>query len=395
MVVPRDLRMSLKGDVARDLEKVRRHSDVLAKLAYLASAKMPSEGLFDAAVTLVANAVEVDHVKILRYRPLQGDLLLEAGTGWREGVVGTATFSIALSSPPGRAYQTGQPVVIQDLRTAKGYRPSPILEEHGILSLVNVPLQIDGAAWGVFEADSTDLCDFSIDTQDFLMTAGWIVASGIRREQVSQAHKDTIVLAAEDARKGQLLLEEMQHRVKNNFQTILAMIAIQGGRLEGGLGQSALNKIAEGIMAMSLAHNQLAPSQQGEAVHLPAYLRALVSNIQQPLERITIEVKADEIHVPIEKAVPLGLIVNELVTNSVKYAYGENGGGIVVELLIGLGKGEARLIVFDTGGGIDLTRPAGSGLRLIEALVRQIRGHSVRSSSSEGTRTTITFTLES
>ncbi len=148
-------------------------------------------------------------------------------------------------------------------------------------------------------------------------------------------------------------------------------------------------------MAMSLAHNQLAASQQGEAVHLPTYLRALTANIQQPLERVTIEVKADEIQVPIEKAVPIGLIVNELVTNSVKHAYGEAGGGIFVELLIGPGKGEARLVVYDNGSGIDPDKPGGSGLKLVEALVRQIRGRIDRSSSKTGVRDVVTFTLES
>lgn len=387
--------MTSHVDIAHDLKKVRQHADVLAKLAYLASAKLPSEGLLDAAVVLVANAVEVDHIKLLRYRRGAGDLILEAGTGWREGVVGCATFPISLSSPPGRAYQTGQPVVIADLRTAEDYQTSPILAEHGIVSLVNVPLQIDGAAWGVLEADSTEPCDFSIDTQEFLMTAGWILASGIRREQVAQAQTDALAQAADDHRKSLLLLEEMQHRVKNNFQTILAMISIQGGRMNDDEGRSTLGKIADGIMAMSLAHNQLSPSQHGEAVQLPTYLRALVTNIQQPLERVTIEVKADEIHAPIEKAVPLGLIVNELVTNSVKHAYGENGGGIFVELWIGPGKGEARLVVFDNGGGIDPAKPGGSGLNLVNSLVRQIRGSIVRETSKRGTRVSIIFSLES
>jgi two-component system, sensor histidine kinase PdtaS len=387
--------MTKQDGAAGELKKVRQHADVLSKLAYLASARTPAEGLLDAAVTLVGNAIEVEHVKILRYRPLTGDLILEAGTGWREGVVGSATFPIALSSPPGRAYQTGQPVVIPDIRIAKDYQASPILLDHGIVSLLNVPLQIDGAAWGVFEADSTHPCDYSADTQDFLMTAGWIVASGIRREQVARAHTEAVALAADGNRKAQLLLEEMQHRVKNNFQTILAMIAIQGGRVDRQGGSSVLQKIADGIMAMSLAHNQLAPSQQGEAVHLPTYLRALAANIQQPLERITVEVKADEILAPIEKAVPLGLIVNELVTNSVKHAYDESGGGIFVELSVGPRKGEARLIGADNGAGIDPAKPGGSGLRLVDALVRQIRGRIERNSSNSGVRDVVTFSLES
>ena len=387
--------MSRQGVAASELAKVRQHVNVLAKLAYLASTKTPAEGLLDAAVALIANAIEVDHVKILRYRPWAGDLLLEAGVGWREGIVGSATFAIALTSPPGRAYQTGQPVVIADLAAAKDYHASPILMEHGIKSLLNVPLLIDGAAWGVLEADSAERCDFSIDTQDFLMTAGWIIASGIRREQAEREQIDAAARAHDGRRKNQLLLEEMQHRVKNNFQTILAMIAIQNGRLTDSAGKAALQKIADGIMAMALAHAQLRPGQFGETVHLPTYLRALVANIQQPLERITVEVKSDEIHAPVEKAVALGLIVNELVTNGVKHAYGEAGGAIFVELWIGPGKGEARLIVCDHGKGMNAANGGGSGLRLVEALVRQIRGDLARTSSSAGTRDVITFGLES
>ena len=197
----------------------------------MASARTPSEGLLDAAVVLVANAVEVGHIKLLRYRRGHGDLILEAGTGWCEGVVSSATFSSSLSSPPGRAYQTGQPVVIADLRRATDFQTSPVLAEHGVISLVNVPLQIDGGAWGVLEADSTKPCDFSIDTEDCLITAGWILASAIRREQVAKAQTGALAPAADNHRKSLLLLEEMQHRVKNNLQTILAMISIQGGRV--------------------------------------------------------------------------------------------------------------------------------------------------------------------
>jgi len=386
--------MSKQGDTAHALERVRRHAEVLSRLAYLASAKIPSEGLLDAGCELVANAVEVDHVKILRYRPSAGDLILEAGTGWRDGVVGSATFPVALSSAPGRAFQTGQPVTIADFATSPAFHASPILVEHGIVALLNAPLQIDGAAWGVLEADSCEARDFSVDTQDFLMTAGWILASGIRREQVAEAHTDAVNLAADGSRKSLLLLEEMQDRVKNNFQTILALIAIQEGRVKDEGVQSNLQKIADGIMAMSLAHNQLSPTQGGRAVHLPTYLR-LGTNIQQPLERITIEVKSDEIEAPIEKAVPIGLIVNELVTNSVKYAYGPSGGGVFVELWVGPGKGEARLVVFDNGRGIDPAKRGGSGLKLVEALVKQIRGSLSRSSAATGTSDVITFSLDS
>jgi two-component sensor histidine kinase/putative methionine-R-sulfoxide reductase with GAF domain len=379
---------------ARDeIARLRRHQQVLMELSHLAAHRLPVDGLLETAVVQIARGVEIDHVKLLRYRPETGDLLVEAGVGWKEGVVGHATFGADLSSPPGHAFQTGQPVHILDVRQSDEYRMSSVLREHGIVSLLNVPVQIDGATWGVLEVDSSVERDFSGDTWNFLMIAASIIASAIHREQVSQQHEQAIAELALESRRHQLLLHEMQHRTKNNFQMILSMISIQAARMQTENSRSVLGKIADGIMAMALAHDQLAPAQGGELVNLPTYLRALTTSIQKPLETVTVDVRADELSAPIEYAVPIGLIVNELVTNSVKHGFDAAGGTILVELQSGLGRGEIGLEVVDNGKGIDPARPGGSGLRLIEALARQVRGRVEQESSSAGTRTRLTFTL--
>src|SRR5690606_12435712 len=123
--------------------------------AHLAAHRLPADGLLETAVAQIARGVEIDHVKLMRYRPEAGDLLLVAGIGWEEGVVGHATFGVDLSSPPGHAFQTGQPVHILDLPRSDQYRMSATLREHGIVSVLNVPVQIDGATWGVLEVDSS------------------------------------------------------------------------------------------------------------------------------------------------------------------------------------------------------------------------------------------------
>lgn len=376
-----------------EIDKLRRHQQVLMELSHLATQKLPSESLLDNVVVQVGRAIEIDHVKLMRYRAETADLLVEAGTGWKAGVVGQATFSIDLSSPPGRAYQTGQPVVIPDLPGSEEFERSRILAEHGIVSVLNVPVQIDGAAWGVLEADSSVQRDFSTDTQSFLTTAASLVASAIRREQIDQAHEEAIAQLAREAHRHQLLLHEMQHRMKNNFQTILSMISIQRSRLGPENIRHVLAKMADGIMAMSLAHDQLASTQAGEVVNLPTYLKALTTSIQKPLETVTVDIRADEVNVPIQYAVPIGLIVNELVTNSVKHGFGDAGGAIHVELRSGISRGEIRLKVADNGRGIDPSRPRGSGLNLIEALARQIRGQVLQDSSGQGTQTCVVFAL--
>ncbi|WP_027133074.1 sensor histidine kinase [Geminicoccus roseus] len=373
-----------------EVRKLRRHQQVLLELANLATGKVGAGSFFDVAVKLVARAVEINHVKLMRYRAVNGDLLVEAGVGWRPGVVGHATFDTDLASPPGRTFQTGQPVVITDLGQDTEFRISNVLREHGIVSLLNVPVQIDGATWGVVEVDSTKIREFSPDTENFLLAVASIIAAAVRREKVDQQHEQAVAQVALEVRRHEVLLHEMQHRMKNNFQTILSMVALQMARMEAG--KDVLAKIADSIRAMSLAHDQLAPTQGGELVHLPTYLRALTRNIQKPLDTVTIEVKVDELNLPIEYAVPVGLIINELVTNSVKHAFDENGGTVQVELC-GFGQGMIRLKVADNGRGIDPSRPGGSGLRLIDGLARQVRGQVERESGGKGTTTCVSFTL--
>src|SRR3954466_15995443 len=184
----------------------------------------------------------------------------------------------------------------------------------------------------------------------------------------------------------------MQHRVKNNFQIILASIAIQKRRYSVGDAHRALDHIASRINAISLAHDQLAPREEGQIVKLSDYLRALCLSIKQQAEGVDIDVQADELELSIERAVPLGLILNEVATNSLKHAFGPDAGGrIIVKLVAGVGYGEGRLTVSDNGRGITESNPKGSGLKLIAAVARQIGGSVDQESSDRGTTTSLIF----
>ena len=199
-------------------------------------------------------------------------------------------------------------------------------------------------------------------------------------------------MEALEAQKRDVLLREMQHRVKNNFQIILASIAIQKRRYSTGDAHRALDHIASRINAISLAHDQLALREEGQIVNLSDYLRALCLSIKQQAEGIEVDVQADELELSIDRAVPLGLILNEIATNSIKHAFGPDGGGrISVKLVAGVGYGEARLSVADNGRGVKEDNPKGTGLKLVAALARQIGGTIDQDSSKEGTTTCLTF----
>ncbi|WP_065754336.1 sensor histidine kinase [Bradyrhizobium paxllaeri] len=375
------------------LDKLRRHVRILVDIARLVGENADLNRFLDQAVVQIARAVEITHVKVLQYRPRTSDLLVVAGIGWKEGVVRTATLSADLRSPPGRAFQTAEPVNIKNLNEQDEYVHSNFLKEHGIISLTNVPVRIDGAAWGVLEVDSTTPRDFSEDTTDFLTAAAALIGTFVLRHLEFPDKETRLLTAAAEAQKRDILLREMQHRVKNNFQLVLASISLQKRRHQSQELHRALDHVANRINAISLAHDQLAPRDERQIVKLSDYIRALCSAIHQQIEEVEVDVITDELELSIDRAVPVGLILNEAAMNSIKHAFGPEGGRIRVRLEGGIGYGEAILSVSDNGRGIQNATERGSGLNLIASLARQIGGTVEQESSASGTTTSLRFPL--
>ncbi|HWE47794.1 MAG TPA: GAF domain-containing protein [Caulobacteraceae bacterium] len=367
-----------------EVELLRRHRDVLTNLARLAALPgLSREEFFHDLVTRVAEAVEIDHVKLVAYRSDRSDLLLIAGVGWDEGIVGSASFATDLSSPPGRAFRTGEPVTIEDFGASHGFHFSETLRSHGIVSLINVPIFVDGATWGVLEGDSTTQRHYSCDSQAFMVAAAAIAGLVMERMNIEEARRQAVADVALEGQRHALLLTEMQHRVKNNFQTLMSMVQLRKAHLANANGAGVIDEICDGIIAMSLAHEQLGPGRTGELVELSRYLRGLVASISKPHDGVTIEVGADEINVGIDEAVPLGLIVNEAITNAVKHAFPDGTGRIDVRLFAER-HGEAVLCISDDGVGRVGAGQGGSGIRLMTALARQLRGAIEREPGKDG-----------
>ena len=172
-----------------------------------------------------------------------------------------------------------------------------------------------------------------------------MIATVLRRN-ARPDEQSQLMAAVAEAQRGEILLREMQHRVKNNFQLVLSSISIQKRRYLDAEARRALDHVASRINAISLAHDQLAPRQEGRIVRLSYYIRALCSAIRQQVEEVEIDVECDELELGIDQALPVGLILNETAMNSIKHAFGTKGGRIRVTLVGGVGYGEARLNSF-------------------------------------------------
>jgi PAS domain S-box-containing protein len=138
-----------------------------------------------------AAGLNIERAKVLQYRPEADDLLLCAGIGWAPGVVGNATLSTDMASPPGRALRTGLAVSISDIRDAEGFEYSDLLRAHDIISLLSVPIQVGAGAWGVVEVDSTTHRRFGHEHEHFLLSLSSLLGAAIRRLQVETDLRDS------------------------------------------------------------------------------------------------------------------------------------------------------------------------------------------------------------
>ena len=201
----------------------------------------------------------------------------------------------------------------------------------------------------------------------------------------------------------EILLREVHHRVKNNLAAIIALLDMQRKALGNPAASTALANIANRIASMALVHERLYQSENLSQIDFQEYLSALVSHLRTSLNAprdLRCAVNAKGIGMGLDGAVPVGMIVNELVVNAMKYAFPDNKprpGARQCELTIALERKASTitLIVADNGVGlpesIDWDTTSTLGLRLVKMLGEHQLGGTVDLDRSDGTRFTLQF----
>lgn len=383
-------RESASSTAARFLEYQR----ALAAFSRVASGALAPERLMQHACAQVSRVTHIKHTKVLQSRPKHGDLLIVAGVGWDEGVVGTVSLPADDASPAGRSVQTAAPVVIKDLANESEYRVSPLLRDEGIVSVLNVPIMIDGENWGVIEVDSEKRRDFEDGDVDFLTAFANIIGTAVARYRADQ---HALGIAQEKTKAEAIwktLMREMQHRTKNNLQTIISFLSLQRRQADTPASRDSFTRVIERVHAIALAHDQLSLKEGIDHIEFGEYIRALCMNIDPRRDALNVVVDASVATMPLDRAVPAGLIVNELLTNAFKYAFDEGQEGVVrVVFEVDADTGQGCILVEDNGKGMGPVRKGGLGLTLINAFARQLGGHLECHEVKKGTRTSIRFPL--
>jgi two-component sensor histidine kinase/putative methionine-R-sulfoxide reductase with GAF domain len=341
--------------------------------------------ILQCATELCAEGLQTRFAKVLEYLPQDERLVVRAGVGWPAGTIDVVSLAADVGSPAGYAYRTGQSVISNHLEADTRFRTPQLLIDHGIRRAINVLIERggEGARFGVLEVDSPDPGQFDEADADFLAIFASLLGVAIERQQA-----DAMLQQSLDHQS--LLTREMSHRVKNSLASVLGLLRVQTGSAQSEEVKNALRDASLRIATIAEVHDHLWRGARIGFVDLPDFLGELCKKLGSAIEGYTLHCHADPLLLSADHAIPLGLLINELVTNAMKYAYPGVGGAI--EVSAREAEGHLHVEVSDHGVGLptgfDIDQPRSSmGSKVISGLVRQLQGNlTIASSAGNGAR---------
>ncbi|MCX6685060.1 MAG: PAS domain S-box protein [Methanoregula sp.] len=198
-------------------------------------------------------------------------------------------------------------------------------------------------------------------------------------------------------REKEVIIKEVHHRVKNNMQVISGFLLLQSNYIDDPLAVEKLNECQRRIKTMALVHEKLYQSKSLEFINTADYIQSLVSDLMESYTistEIDLKMNIEQVNINLDTAIPCGLIINELVTNALKYAFKDRPTGkIILDLHLGADH-RFTLIVQDNGVGLpsdyEARSAASLGMQLVKVLIRQLGGE-MNISNEKGARFEISF----
>jgi two-component sensor histidine kinase len=279
--------------------------------------------------------------------------------------------------------QSDKAIRIQNVETSEISKElkDTYCKEIGIKAIMDIPVRIEGKIGGVicFE-DLKSVREWTEDEENFALAVSQIVSLSIENQKRKHYEKK-LKKALEEKNT---LLTEMHHRLKNKLTMLVGLLRIQSGNIEDPKALSLIENFENQILSVSKLHEQLYVSDNYLRVDLSSYLNNILENFRSSSRTINFNTTFEEITINSTIAVPIGLIINEIINNSIKYAQNEN-----LEINLESKKhGKAfSITIRDNGKGFDLEKEKNNsyGLSLIYDLSEQIDAKIDFSSDDSGT----------
>ncbi|GJE12859.1 MULTISPECIES: sensor histidine kinase [Methylobacterium] len=378
-----------RGPAPPDLDYRLRQQVILSEFGVEALRGTDVDHLLQRAAELCAEGMNAEFCKALEYRRGADTLLVRAGVGWGPDVIGKARVGADLASPAGFALKTGRPVISNHLADETRFRTPQLMADHGIRRAINVLIQNRDGAFGVLEVDDTREGVFAEADIAFMQGFANLLGGAIERQRTESLLR--AALARQD-----LLAREMSHRVKNSLAIVASLLALQARAAEAEPAvQAALTDARSRVEAIAGVHDQLwrqgdkdgdkDGGEDGQGVpgelDLAPFLEKLVANLASGVPGQRLACTACPQRISADRAIPIGLLVNELVTNALKYAYPPGTHPEGGEIRVRAERQHDTLVVEVADDGIGL--PAGFeigraskslGMRVVGSLMRQLGG---------------------
>jgi two-component sensor histidine kinase len=390
-------------DDAARVRKLLRQQAAVAGFGSFALRQTDLMKVLTEAARVCADGLSVPFCKVCRYRADDNDLLIEAGYGWQEGVVGHVVSRADDSSPQGRAFITGQPSICNDLRKDNNFKLPPFYAEHGIISTVDVVIKGGERPYGVLEIDNDEQHDYDQHDIDFLTGFANVLAEAVATSSRTAVLRTTIeqmaVLVDEKDRlleQKKVLAEELQHRVRNNLQLVYGMMSKQLDETTDETGKRGLKAIARRVSTLAQVYDHLLGNEMTRTTDFGSYVQSLCNNLADiqasPNGGVTLRCASESLILDLDVVTALGIAVAELVTNSYDHAFPDGKGSTTVTVRGAVGDDPmATMTVSDNGQGFEASgKDKRHGLGLVRRLVEQVRG-TVAVASDRGTVWTIRF----
>ena len=250
------------------------------------------------------------------------------------------------------------------------------LKPTGTTSLLDVPIWINGDVVGILCHRNIEKRNWSFEDQDFAASIANMISTYLESSERKQAEEKI----KESLKEKELLLREIHHRVKNNMQIISSLLSLQSSYLEDEEAVKTLEESRSRVKSMALIHEKLYKSDSLAKIDFTEYVKSLCSNLMftyvEDPEKIRIKTEGDSINLNVDTSIPCGLIINELVTNSIKHAFPHRSGEI--NLKLDASQDDFSITVRDNGIGfpkdLDFENTKTLGLQLVTNLVNQIDG---------------------